>query len=80
MFDMTQTLIIVYKNEMILNQLKKLIETKDDNEEEVILYYYNMFPGEVKIYKGDTLAIGVFQKVAVGNNDNTETKVSLDKN
>lgn len=51
-----------------------------DNEEEVILYYYNMFPGEVKIYKGDTLAIGVFQKVAVGNTDNTENKVSLDKN
>ena len=36
MFDMTKTLIIVYKDEMLLNQLKKLIETKDDKEDEIV--------------------------------------------
>lgn len=36
MFDTAKTLIIVYKNEMLLNQLKKMIETKDDNETEII--------------------------------------------
>ncbi len=33
MFDMSQTLIVVYKDEMLLNQLKKLVETKDDGDE-----------------------------------------------
>ena len=32
MFDMSQTLIVVYKDEMLLNQLKKLVETKDDGD------------------------------------------------
>ena len=45
MFDMTQTLIIVYKNEMLLNQLKKLIETKDANGDAVI----GIKDGSVKI-------------------------------
>lgn len=30
MFGMAKTLIVVYKDEMIVNQLKKMIETKDD--------------------------------------------------
>ena len=32
MFLETKTLIVVYKDELMLNQLKKLIETKDDSE------------------------------------------------
>lgn len=37
MFGMVKTLIVVYKDEMIVNQLKKMIETKDDvSDEEVI--------------------------------------------
>lgn len=35
MFNTSQTLIIVYKNEMLLNQLKKLIESKDDNNDKI---------------------------------------------
>lgn len=36
MFGTAKTLIVVYKDEMILNQLKKLVESKDDTEEQVV--------------------------------------------
>lgn len=36
MLDMAQTLIVVYKKEILLNQFKKLVETKDDKNGEVI--------------------------------------------
>lgn len=45
MFDMTQTLIVVYKDEMLLNQFKKLVETKDDNDNEIV----GIKDGSVKI-------------------------------
>lgn len=32
MFGMAKTLIVVYKDEMLMNQLKKLVETNDDSE------------------------------------------------
>ena len=31
----TQTLIIVYKDEMLANQMKKMIETKDDTDDSI---------------------------------------------
>lgn len=34
MFGPTKTLIVVYKDEMLVNQLKKLVETNDDTDEE----------------------------------------------
>lgn len=33
MFIEPKTLIVVYKDELILNQLKKLVETNDDDKE-----------------------------------------------
>ena len=36
MFNTAKTLIVVYKDEMILNQLKKLVETKDDTKDLVV--------------------------------------------
>lgn len=36
MFDTQRSLIVVYKNEMILNQLKKLVESNDDTEQEIV--------------------------------------------
>lgn len=36
MFDTKKTLILVYKDELLMNQLKKLIETHDDTNQEVI--------------------------------------------
>lgn len=36
MFEMKKTLILVYKDELLMNQLKKLIETHDDNTEGVV--------------------------------------------
>jgi len=36
MFGMTETLIVVYKDEMLVNQLKKMVETKDDTENEQV--------------------------------------------
>lgn len=37
MFDMAKTLIVVYKDEMIVNQLKKLVETNDVSDDEQIV-------------------------------------------
>ena len=37
MFGMTNTLIVVYKDEMLMNQLKKMVETNDDTSEEDIV-------------------------------------------
>lgn len=36
MFETKKTLIVVYKDELLMNQLKKMIETHDDSEESVI--------------------------------------------
>ena len=36
MFGMTETLIVVYKDEMLVNQLKKMVETKDDKDNEQV--------------------------------------------
>ena len=36
MFDTKKTLIVVYKDELLMNQLKKLVETKDDNEDGIV--------------------------------------------
>lgn len=35
MFYEPQTLIIVYKDEMLANQMKKMIETKDDTDDSI---------------------------------------------
>lgn len=35
MFEMKKTLIVVYKDELLMNQLRKLVETKDDGDEVV---------------------------------------------
>jgi len=37
MFNQAKTLIVVYKDEMVVNQLKKLVETNDDVDEETIV-------------------------------------------
>ncbi|MCI6995655.1 MAG: hypothetical protein MR936_02405 [Eubacterium sp.] len=37
MFGMAKTLIVVYKDEMLMNQLKKMVETKDDGGDEQIV-------------------------------------------
>lgn len=36
MFDTKKTLIVVYKDELLLNQLRKMVETNDDKEEEIV--------------------------------------------
>ena len=36
MFETKKTLIVVYKDEMLMNQLKKLVETRDDGDEGVV--------------------------------------------
>ena len=45
MFNDTKSLIIVYKDEMLLNQIRKLIETKDDTEDGIV----GVKDGSVKI-------------------------------
>lgn len=36
MFETKKTLIVVYKDELLMNQLKKMVETHDDDEQGVI--------------------------------------------
>ena len=36
MFETKKTLIVVYKDELLMNQLKKLVETKDDTDQAVV--------------------------------------------
>lgn len=36
MFETKKTLIVVYKDELLMNQLKKLVETNDDTEDTVV--------------------------------------------
>ena len=36
MFNDTKTLIVVFKDEMLLNQIRKLVETKDDTDEGIV--------------------------------------------
>ena len=36
MFGTKQTLIVVYKDELLVNQLRKMVETRDDSENEVV--------------------------------------------
>lgn len=45
MFNETKSLIVVYKDEMLLNELRKLVETKDDTAEAVV----GVKDGSVKI-------------------------------
>ena len=36
MFEKKKTLIVVYKDELLMNQLKKMVETHDDNDEGIV--------------------------------------------
>lgn len=36
MFNETKSLIVVYKDEMLVNQVRKLVETKDDTEDAIV--------------------------------------------
>lgn len=36
MFETKKTLIVVYKDELLMNQFKKMVETHDDNEEGIV--------------------------------------------
>lgn len=36
MFETKKTLIVVYKDELLMNQLKKMVETHDDNDKSVV--------------------------------------------
>ena len=45
MFNETKSLIVVYKDELLLNQLRKLVETNDDTEDGVV----GVKDGSVKI-------------------------------
>lgn len=36
MFETKKTLIVVYKDELLMNQLKKLVETNDDIDDKIV--------------------------------------------
>lgn len=37
MFEIAKTLIVVYNDEMLMNQLKKMVETNDDTDSEIVV-------------------------------------------
>ena len=37
MFEIAKTLIVVYKDKMLMNQLKKMVETNDDTDSEIVV-------------------------------------------
>ena len=36
MFEMAKTLIVVYKDEMLMNPINKMVEAKDDGDEQIV--------------------------------------------
>ena len=36
MFETKKTLIVVYKDELLMNQLRKMVETHDDSEQRIV--------------------------------------------
>lgn len=36
MFETKKTLIVVYKDELLMNQLRKMVETHDDSEQSIV--------------------------------------------
>jgi len=40
MFEIAKTLIVVYKDEMLMNQLKKMVETNDISNKVLSLAFY----------------------------------------
>lgn len=55
MFGMPKTLIVVYKDEMLMNQLKKLVETNDDS--------INIVSWTEKVWLGNKKAGNIKDKV-----------------
>lgn len=67
MFGMTKTLIVVYKDEMLINQLKKLVETKDDISDEQVVgtrdNSINIVAWTEKVWLGNKKAGNIKDKV-----------------
>lgn len=67
MFEMVKTLIVVYKDEMLVNQLKKLVETKDDAGDEQIVgtrdASINIVAWTEKVWLGNKKAGNIKDKV-----------------
>lgn len=67
MFEMVKTLIVVYKDEMLVNQLKKLVETKDDAGDERIVgtrdASINIVAWTEKVWLGNKKAGNIKDKV-----------------
>lgn len=67
MFEITKTLIIVYKDEMLVNQLKKMVETKDDSGDEQVVgtrdTSINIVTWTEKVWLGNKKAGNIKDKV-----------------
>lgn len=67
MFGMAKTLIVVYKDEMLVNQLKKMVETRDDISEEEIVGTrdgsVNIVAWDEKVWLGNKKAGNIKDKV-----------------
>lgn len=82
MFGMAKTLIVVYKDEMVVNQLKKLVETHDDNANGDIVGTrddsVNIVTWNEKIWLNNKKAGNINDKVLfIGNIKGTDTLIPV---
>lgn len=66
MFETKKTLIVVYKDELLMNQLKKMVETHDDNDESIVGTRddsFNIISWTEKVWNGNKKAGNIQGKI-----------------
>lgn len=82
MFNNEKTLIVVYKNEMLINQLKKMVETNDDTQDGKVIgtkdNSINIVAWNEKVWLGNKAAGNIKDKVLfLGNIKGTDKLVPV---
>lgn len=81
MFETKKTLIAVYKDELLMNQLKKMVETNDDNEQEIVGTRdnsINIVSWSEKVWLGNKKAGNIKEKILfLGNIKDTDKLIPV---
>lgn len=66
MFEAKKTLIVVYKDELLMNQLRKMVETHDDSEQSIVAtkeVSINIVSWKEKVWLGNEKAGNIQEKI-----------------
>ena len=66
MFETKKTLIVVYKDELLMNQLRKMVETHDDSEQRIVdtkAVSINIVSWKEKVWLGNEKAGNIQGKI-----------------